>query len=350
MPSYINKKYEAQHLADIKREQLRVDALYIKTIDKIFKEAAHLKPKGNIFSIDQYPEFSKKVDKILLEFNKDVNITLVNGIKGQWELAIDKNANIIHKLYDKDKIVDQVNRMIYDPQSAALEEFTNRKIAGLGISDRVFKYTNQFRAEIEQGLYVGVNDGTPAARMARDQKQYLQQPDKLFRRVQHINRRGENVLKLSKSAQSYKPGKGVYRSAYKNAMRLTRDTVNDAYRQSDMVRYQTLPFILSYSVNLSNNHPRTDICDDLKGTYPKTFVWLKWHNQCLCNCTSNLASPADFDRYQNAILNGTDKDFKFTGVVTSVPNNFTDYVTKNTGMMDNWKRKPDWVLTNDVKI
>jgi hypothetical protein len=186
--------------------------------------------------------------------------------------------------------------------------------------------------------------------MARDQQQYLQEPDKLFRKVSHINRRGDKVLRLSKAAQAYKPGKGIYRSSRKNAMRLTRDTINDSYRQADMVRYQSLPFILSYNVNLSNRHPRVDICDDLKGTYPKSFVWLKWHNQCLCSCTSNLASPAEFEKYQQAVLNGTDKNFKFSGVVKDLPDHFNNYVKENTGTMDKWKRKPDWVLMNGVKI
>jgi hypothetical protein len=350
MPNEIEKGYEARHLANIQKAQKRVDALYKSVIDKIYKKASGLKLKGSVFRISDYPEFNKEVDRILITFRQEVDVTLVNGIKGEWELSTEKNAAVIHKAYGKENVVDQVDRMLYDPQAASLKEFTERKVAGLGLSDRVHKYTNQFRNEIEQNLFSGLFEGRSAAEMARDHIQYLQQPDKLFRRVKTITRSGKAILRLSKAAQEYKPGKGVYRSSRRNAMRLTRDTVNDSYRQADMNRYQTLPFILGYDVNLSNNHPRTDICDDLKGTYPKTFVWLKWHNQCICNCTSKLASPEEFDKYQQALIDGTAANFKFSGGVSAVPSNFTTYVENNQGKMDNWKRKPDWVLMNDVKI
>lgn len=340
----INKEFERKHLAGIRKVQQQVKEDYQKAIDRIYKEASQLKARGNAFSITDYPEFNKKVDQFLKTFHDDVTVTLNNGIKGKWELSMEKNATVIHKNYKK--IIDDIDRMVYDPQSAALEQFIKRQVGGLGLSDRVWKYTNQFQAEIEQNLYVGVQAGTPAAEMARDQTQYLEQPDKLFRRV----RDAEGVLRLSKAAKEYKPGQGIYRSSYKNAMRLTRDTVNDSYRQADMVRYQSLPFVLGYDVNLSNSHPRVDICDDLQGLYPKTFVWLKWHNQCLCGCTSRLASPAEFYRYQDAILAGTADKFIFTGTVNSLPTQFKTYVSSNQGTMDGWKRKPDWVTMNNVKI
>lgn len=354
MSQEINKKYEAKHLAKIQSDQRKVESIYRKAIEKIYKAAVQLKPRGNTFSITDYPKFNKKVDDLLFTFGQDINLTIVNGIRGQWELSIEKNAEVIHKHYGG-KVSETVNRMIYDPQAAALEEFINKKTAGLRLSDRVLKYSGQFKAQIEQNLYAGISEGKSAATMARDQVSYMQNPEPLFRRVRYTNSKGKSTLRLSKPAQKYyqdlgSPGQGVYRSPYKNFMRITRDVTNDSYRQSDMVRYQSLPFVLGYEVNLSNNHPRVDICDDLKGTYPKTFVWLKWHIQCLCNCTAKLASPEEYDVYEQAILDGTEKNFIFSGVVKSTPDNFNSYVQKNTGSMDNWKRKPDWVLMNGIKI
>ena len=133
-------------------------------------------------------------------------------------------------------------------------------------------------------------------------------------------------------------------------MRLTRTVINDSYREADMVRYQAMPFILGYQVNLSNNHPVFDICDSLAGTYPKTFVWRKWHVQCICNCTPKLASPEDYDKYEQAILNGEAEKHQFQGGIKEVPSNFKSYVEKKKGSMDNWARKPDWVTENGVKI
>jgi hypothetical protein len=353
MPNNVNKRYEAIHLANIQKLQKKLQENYKKTIDKVYKGMPPLNIKGNTFNISNYPELNKKIDGLLFSFQKDVNVTLLNGIKEEWELSTEKNAEVIHKTYKGKQISEAVDRIIYDPRTEALERFVERKTAGLNLSDRVWRYTDQFKSEIEQNLFAGLSEGKSAAAMARDQYKYLEMPDMLYKRVRDASVKTtmqKRELVLSPDAKRYKPGKGIYRSSYKNAMRLTRTIINDSYREADMVRYQSIPFILGYSVNLSNNHPVFDICDDLQGTYPKTFIWRKWHVQCLCNCTAKLASPDDYDKYENAILNGTADKYKFQGIVKETPANFNNYVEKQKGSMDKWARKPDWVTENNVKI
>ncbi|GGE14040.1 MULTISPECIES: hypothetical protein [Sphingobacterium] len=65
---------------------------------------------------------------------------------------------------------------------------------------------------------MGIKEGRSAAQMARDHKQYLAEPDRLFRRIRNF----DGKLVLSKAAMEYNPGQVVYRSSYKNAMRLAR--------------------------------------------------------------------------------------------------------------------------------
>ena len=153
----------------------------------------------------------------------------------------------------------------------------------MSLSDRVWRYTDQFKTEIEMGIDCGLRDGLDAAQMARRLKQYLQHPDKLFRRVrdEHGN------LQLSKAAAAFHPGRGVYRSSYKNARRLAATETNIAYRTADHVRWQQLDFIVGIEIHLSNNHtcrgrdgkpkPLYDICNELKGKYPKDFKFTGWH-------------------------------------------------------------------------
>lgn len=353
MPNKINNDYEVKHLARIRADQERIRIAYKKSIQQIYSKAVSLNLKGKSFQISDYPALSSEIDKALLNFSKSVEFTLQNGVKDQWELSTEKNGKMIHKAYGSNNISETVNRMIYDPQSAALEQFAKRQVNGFTLSDRVLKYTGQFQSQIEYNLFAGISEGKSAVAMARDQVGYMENPEPLFRRVKHFNKKGVAVLKLSKNAQKYysdlgAPGQGVYRSPYKNFMRITRDTINDSYRQSDMVRYQTLPFVLGYDVNLSNRHPQTDICDDLKGSYPKTFVWRKWHIQCLCNCAAKLASPEEYARYEQAILNGTESNFKFKNQLTELPSQLNLYVIRNQGKMDNWKVKPEWVKENKL--
>jgi len=67
--------------------------------------------------------------------------------------------------------------------ASSLKAFLARKTQGLGLSDRVWRYTEAFKNEIELGLDLGIRSGKSAAAMTRDLRQYLQHPDKLFRRV-----------------------------------------------------------------------------------------------------------------------------------------------------------------------
>lgn len=355
MSKAIDRKYQAKHLAKIKAAQLKIKNDYLEVINNVFKKAAGIKLKGDTFRITDYPGLSNEIDKQLLSFSGKVELTLQNGIKDEWELSKKKNVEFIHKRYGEKNVSETVNKIIYDPQAGALEAFAARKVNGFTLSDRVLKYTGQLQAQIEQNIFAGLSEGRSAAAMARDQIKYMENPEPLFRRIKYLDRNGKTKFKLSKAAQKYydelgAPGQGVYRSPFKNFMRMTRDTINESYRQADMIRYESIPFVLGYVVSLSNNHPVRDICDDLQGTYPKTFKWRKWHIQCLCSCAPELPSPAEYAKYEQAILNGTEEGFKFKGEVKELPGNLTVYVEKNKGKMDGWAKKPDWVTENGIKI
>lgn len=76
--------------------------------------------------------------------------------------------------------------------------------------------------------------GKSANYLISDVRKYLKNPDALFRRV----RDKHGNLRLSKAAKAYHPVRGVYRSAYKNALRLTATETNMAYRTADHLRWQ----------------------------------------------------------------------------------------------------------------
>ena len=342
MPDKIAKKYEQLHLKAIKRYQRQVQDSYFRTIDKIFNQAGSVKLKKAIFKISDYPILSKQIDRALLEFHEQLTVILVDGTKQQWGLADSKMDEMLANHYAGKEVSEQIKSVLYQRNEKALEAFTKRRIKGLNLSDRVWKYTDQFRSEIEQGLYTGISEGKPAAVMAREQKQYLQEPDKLFRRVKNTS----GKLVLSKAAKKYTPGRGVYRSSIKNALRLTRTEVNDAYRSSDFERWSTTPFVIGIDIILSNNHPRYDICDTLVGPYPAGYKHRGFHAQCLCPAVPRLASPADFDRYEDAVLAGKESGFKFKGTVNSIPSSASKWVEENREKIKGWKSLPFFIQDN----
>lgn len=161
-----------------------------------------------------------------------------------------------------------------------------------------------------------------------DIRQYLKRPDMLFRRVrdEHGN------LQLSRRAAAYHPGRGVYRSSYKNARRLAATETNIAYRTADHLRWQQMDFVVGIEIRTSpTNHPVPDICDDLKGKYPKDFKFTGWHPHCRCIALSILKTEEEMDADTERILNGEPPSDPNSSVnaVTDVPKEFKDWVEDN---------------------
>lgn len=198
---------------------------------------------------------------------------------------------------------------------------------------------------MELGFDLGLGEGKSAAQLSRDLRSYLNDPDKLFRRV----RDKHGNLQLSKNAKKYQPGAGVYRSSYKNAMRLTRTEVNMAYRSSDYETNQQLDFVVGFEVRRSNNIFSCDICESLKGRYPKTFKFVGWHPQCRCHCIAITASQEEFIEHEKKLLAGDSSILKSKNEVYDIPRNFNYWVNDNQERIDNAKRKP-YFLTENAKL
>ena len=205
----------------------------------------------------------------------------------------------------------------------------------------MWRYTDQFKAEIELGLDVGIRNGLSADDMSQELRQYLKYPDKLFRRVR--DEHGE--LQLSKRAAALHPGRGVYRSSYKNARRLAATETNMAYMTADYERWQQLDFVVGIRIELSNNHtlngqPFTDICDELsaplgskntrgKGCYPKDFKFTGWHPLCRCHVVTILKTDEEMAEDTRRILAGEPLDGKSVNRVDDVPKEFKQWLKDN---------------------
>ncbi|WP_195393029.1 toxin glutamine deamidase domain-containing protein [Parabacteroides distasonis] len=221
-------------------------------------------------------------------------------------------------------------RRYFSTNDEAREAFIQRKTNGLNLSDRVWNYTNQFKEEIELGLDVCLRNGVSAEDMTKELRQYLKFPDKLFRRV----RDEHGVLQLSKRAAAFHPGQGVYRSSFKNARRLAATETNIAYRTADYTRWQDLDFVVGIEIKLSNNHTLngiefTDICDKLKGLYPKTFKFTGWHPHCKCYAVTILKTEEEMAEDNRRIMAGEEPVQGSKNEVTDVPDNFKQWLTDN---------------------
>lgn len=327
-------KYDKKHNQNIKTYTLQLYAIYREAI----KEAVSISGTvGNIksdkpFSFDDYPITRKRIDHLMSSLQSDIQAVIVNGIKAEWTLANNKNNELANHVFGENigKLTPAQYRRYYSTNGNARDAFIQRKVRGLNLSDRVWRYTEQFKEEIEMGLDIGIRSGRSADELSRDLRQYLKQPNKLFRRV----RDEHGQLQLSKRAKAYHPGQGVNRSSFKNARRLAATETNIAYRTADHMRWQKMDFVVGIEIHLSGNHtlngkPFHDICDELQGQYPKDFKFTGWHPLCRCFVTSILKTQEEIDRDTQKILNGEPVDDKSVNRVDDVPQAFKDWLTEN---------------------
>lgn len=171
--------------------------------------------------------------------------------------------------------------------------------------------------------------------------------DMLFRRVkdEHGN------LQLSKRAAAYHPGRGVYRSSYKNARRLAATETNIAYRTADHLRWQQMDFVVGIEIRTSpTNHPVPDICDDLKGKYPKDFKFTGWHPHCRCHAISILKTEEEVDADTRRILNGEQPSDPNSSVnaVSDVPKQFKEWLAENDERLQRTSSVPYFLADNPM--
>lgn len=344
--------FDLNHYRTTEQYAAAVQALFDRATLAIAKSAAsrNVDP-DKPFSFDDYPEVKTELQKVVGQLASQLQTTIETGAKKQWLFACDKNDGFLDSIMDTSKLSKARLKKMQDRNLDALSTFQVRKVGGMDLSQRVWRYVGQFKEQLESALDVGLGEGRSAQELARDVKKNLREPDRLFRRVR--DKRGNLVL--SKAARAYHPGQGVYRSSVKNAQRLTRSEINMAYRESDFLRWQQLDFVVGFEIHRSNHEPRCKckMCDRLQGRYPKTFKFKGWHPQCMCYAVPILMDEETFDENElgdlKAALRGTEyKKKQSRNLVTDVPDGFKEWVEENKEASAGWSSTPYFIQDNFV--
>lgn len=344
--------WDMRHYRETEAYAQAVQSLYDKATLAITRAAARGKIDPDTpFSFDMYPSVQKEMQRITEQLAERVTVVIESGSKKQWLFACDKNDAFISSIMDTSKVSKARLKKMQDRNLDALAAFQGRKVDGMNLSQRVWKYVGQFKDQLENALDVGLGEGRSADELSRDVRQNLRDPNRLFRRVR--DKRGNLVL--SKRAAAFHPGRGVYRSSYKNAMRLTRSEINMAYRESDWQRWQSLDFVVGFEIHRSNHEPlcKCDTCEKLVGRYPKTFKFKGWHPQCMCYATPVLMDEETFDENElgdlKAALRGTTyKHQQAKNAVSDVPDGFKAWVKDHVEAQKGWASTPYFIKDNFV--
>lgn len=326
-----------------------VSKYYTAAVNALLDLAASvdLEPE-EVFYFADHKKLSVKATNVLRGLYSAVYQEIRRGVIAEWEFANLSNDAMIESIFGKGLKEDNHYARWFSRNHDAMDAFFKRKseYGGLNLSQKVWKYTGQFKEEMELALSASLGQGDSAATVSRHVRQYLKEPDRLFRRV----RDEEGNLKLSKRAAAYHPGRGEYRSSYKNAMRLARTETNMAYRAADCERWNDIPFVVGMEVKRSNHPFACSVCEALAGKYPKDFKFVGWHPQCRCYIVPILADEKDRMAYHRAVLNGEDVEgWKFEGEIAEPHAGFQKWIGENQERIGEARQRgtlPYWIKDN----
>lgn len=329
----------------------KVRQLFAATVNEILalNKSVPTLDEGVMYSFDgDNMRIQKKVEALLRQLHSTTTTAIKKGITLEWEKANDACDKLISSCFGKEVLSSPEFSAWNNRNMAAMNAFANRTENGLNLSKRIWQSVQQLRDEMEIAMTVAIGEGDSAQSISRKVRQYLNNPDLMFRRFRFkkgedeqgkpiYGRKWKKRIKDEKTGKyrwidydrsDYKTGSGVYKSSAKNAMRVARSETNIAYRRADNERWQQMDFVLGQRIQLSKNHPRPDICDKLQGDYPKDFVFDGWHAQCFCFATPILMDEEEMAKVTAAFLKGE----KYTPrgkQITEYPANFKHWVRDN---------------------
>lgn len=322
-------KSEKEHFKRVEEQVKKVQTIFYKAVREVSNLTQGIAPP---FKYKENPMIEAQVDRIIEKAGESLEDLLGVAIEEEWMQAVKNNAKTVSRLAKKVKIAPAKLAEYGSRNLEALEAFQSRKDnAGKTLSDRIWNLTGNLKKEFEMAIDNGLADGRSASELSRDIRGFLNRPNDLFRRVRtesgSLIQSQRSIKRIKAEGITY--GKGMYRSSYKNAMRVARTEINNAYRMSDYEKRQQLDFVVGIEVKRSNRVYDCEVCESLKGKYPKDFVFTSWHPHCRCYSTSIMSTDDEFIAQQKAILEGREHEFESKNEVKDVPAGFKSYIEDN---------------------
>lgn len=322
-----------------------------------------------LFNFDNFPTLRKRLDDIFNDYYTNNMLCYENGITDGVSLAYSHdNADLSGFSVMSDKALSAARK-------TAAETFIASRLhsdKGLNLAQRIWNYCQQTKSEFEVAMSNviadGLNKGTSAEDIGRRIRQYLKEPDMMYRRYHTVQRLANGQKKDVVTWRRKriidgrvrfveepleKVGQGVYRSSRMNALRVARTEINAAYHTTRNKRWANEPFVIGQHIHVSPQHDPekcADICDDLEGYYPKGFVWNGWHPQCMCTSDPVMISGDEREQFYKRLLNGGDmSNYVSPNRIKDMPDQYKRYIEDNADkIVDAYKRdKLAWHLANN---
>ena len=162
-----------------------IGRLYEKLIKELAKVGATIDDfaSGAFFSFKDYPQVKDRVEKILDDYSQALEAKITNGMTEAINMSYLANTTF---LKDYSKLSDKALKTQRETATKAFIQSRTKSAYGLGLSDKVWNYTQQAKAEFEAGMSElieeGITTGISAEELGRKLRSKLSNPDMIYRR------------------------------------------------------------------------------------------------------------------------------------------------------------------------
>lgn len=321
-----------------------------------------------LFNFDNFPQLKGRLNEIFNDYYQNSLLCYKSGITDGVALAYNHDEMVIG---DYSVLTDKAIKVARD--TAAATFIANRLKAknGLNLAQTVWNYCQQTKSEFEMAMSNtiadGIKQGSSAEEIGKSIRKYLNDPDMMYRRYHTIkvqkNGKKKDVVTWRRrriidgkvrfvEEPLEKVGMGVYRSARKNALRVARTEINSAYHKARNERWQNEPFVIGQYIHVSPQHNIDDICNDLEGRYPKDYVWISWHSQCICTSDPITIQGEEKKEFYKRLMAGEDmSNYVSPFSVLAMPEKYNQYIKDNSEAIvkAGMRGKLAWHLQDNTK-
>lgn len=321
-----------------------------------------------LFNFDNFPQLKARLNDIFNDYYQNSLLCYKSGITDGVALAYNHDEMVIGGY---SVLTDKAIRVARDTAAATFISNRLKTKNGLNLAQIVWNYCQQTKSEFEMAMSNtiadGIKKGSSAEEVGKSIRKYLNDPDMMYRRYHTIkvqkNGKKKDVVTWRRrriidgkvrfvEEPLEKVGMGIYRSARKNALRVARTEINSAYHKARNERWQNEPFVIGQYIHVSPQHNIDDICNDLEGRYPKDYVWISWHPQCICTSDPITIQGEEKKEFYKRLMAGEDmSNYVSPFAVLTMPEKYNQYIKDNSEAIvkAGMKGKLAWHLQDNTK-
>lgn len=321
-----------------------------------------------LFNFDNFPQLKARLNDIFNDYYQNSLLCYKSGITDGVALAYNHDEMVIG---DYSVLTDKAIRVARDTAAATFIANRLKTKNGLNLAQTIWNYCQQTKSEFEMAMSNtiadGIKKGSSAEEVGKSIRKYLNDPDMMYRRYHTIkvqkNGKKKDVVTWRRrriidgkvrfiEEPLEKVGMGIYRSARKNALRVARTEINSAYHKARNERWQNEPFVIGQYIHVSPQHNIDDICNDLEGRYPKDYVWISWHPQCICTSDPITIQGEEKKEFYKRLMAGEDmSNYVSPFAVLTMPEKYNQYIKDNSEAIvkAGMRGKLAWHLQDNTK-